>query len=73
MHMKLLGIANVDFDVIGRLIRFSISVGYRRKSGSIMVQYISCFYMSRKPMIRLGGKNYTVFSLSLEYPGNLWG
>jgi hypothetical protein len=39
MPMKLLGITNVDFDVIGqRLIRSSISVRYWRKSGSIMVQ-----------------------------------
>jgi hypothetical protein len=35
MQMKLLGIINVDFDVIGqRRIRFSVSVGYWRKSGS---------------------------------------
>jgi hypothetical protein len=40
--MKLLGITNVDFDRIGqRLIRSSIYVRYWRKSGSIMVQYIS--------------------------------
>jgi hypothetical protein len=35
--MKLLGITDVDFNVIGkRLIRSSISVRYWRKSGSIM-------------------------------------
>jgi hypothetical protein len=28
---------------------------------------------TRKPMIQLGGKHYTIFSLSLEYPGNWWG
>jgi hypothetical protein len=28
------------------------------------------FMISRKPMIQLGGKYYTIFSLSLEYPGN---
>jgi hypothetical protein len=36
MQMKLLGITNVDFDVIGRLIISSLSVRYWRKSGSIM-------------------------------------
>jgi hypothetical protein len=42
MQMKLLAITNVDFNIIGQqLIRFSISVIYWRKSGSIMVQYIS--------------------------------
>jgi hypothetical protein len=42
MQMKLLGITNMDFDVIGqRLIRYSISVRYWRKSGSIMAQYIN--------------------------------
>jgi hypothetical protein len=71
MQMKLFGTANAAFDVIGqRLIRFSISVRYWRKSGSIMAQYISYLYVSRKPMIHLGGKHYTTFSLSLEYPGN---
>jgi hypothetical protein len=61
----------VDFDVIGQqVIRSSISVGYWRKSRSIMVQYISYLYISRKLMIQLGGKYYTIFSLSLEYSGN---
>jgi hypothetical protein len=37
MQMKLLGTTNVGFDIIGqRLIRFSISVRYWRKSASIM-------------------------------------
>jgi hypothetical protein len=27
-------------------------------------------YRSRQPMIQLGRKHYTTFSLSLEYPGN---
>jgi hypothetical protein len=40
------------------------------KSGSIIVQYISYLQISRKPMIQLGGKYYTIFSLSLEYAGN---
>jgi hypothetical protein len=53
--------------------QFSISVRYWRKSGSKMAQYISYLYISRKPMIQLGGKHYTRFSLSLEYPGNYWG
>jgi hypothetical protein len=47
-----------------------ISVRYWRKSGSIMVQYISYLYTSRKPTIQLGGKYYTIISLSSEYPGN---
>jgi hypothetical protein len=42
MQIKLLGITNVDFDVIGQLlIRSSISVRYCRKDGSILAQYIS--------------------------------
>jgi hypothetical protein len=37
MHIKLLEITTVDFDVIGQwLIRFSVSVRYCRKSGSIV-------------------------------------
>jgi hypothetical protein len=69
MRMKVLVITSVDFDVIGqRLIRSNISVGYWRESGNIMVKYISYFQISRKPMIQLGGKYYTVFLLSLEYP-----
>jgi hypothetical protein len=34
-----------------------------------MAQYISHLQTSRKPMIQLGGKHYTIFSLSQEYPG----
>jgi hypothetical protein len=61
----------VDFDVIGqRLIRYSIFIRYWRKGGSIMVLYISYSYISRKTMIQLGGKYYTIFSLSLQYLGN---
>jgi hypothetical protein len=71
MQMKLLGITNVDLDVIGqRPIRFSTSLRYWRKSGSNMVKYISYLYISRKSMIQLERKYYTIFSLSLEYPGN---
>jgi hypothetical protein len=71
MRMKVLVITSVDFDVIGqRLIRSNISVRYWRESVNIMVKYISYFQISRKPMIQLGGKYYTVFLLSLEYPAN---
>jgi hypothetical protein len=45
MQMKLLGIINDDFDVIGRVIRFSIFVRYWRKIESIVVQYV---WISRK-------------------------
>jgi hypothetical protein len=39
MQMKLLGTTNAAFDEIGqRLIRFSISIRYWRKSGSIIHQ-----------------------------------
>jgi hypothetical protein len=41
MQMKLLGAMNVDFDIIGQVIRSSIFVRYWGKSGSIMVQYIN--------------------------------
>jgi hypothetical protein len=71
MQMKLLGITNVDFDAtVQQVIKFSVSSKYWRKNGSIMVQYISNSQISRKPMIQLGGKYYTIFSLSLEYLGN---
>jgi hypothetical protein len=43
--MKLLGIANVDFDVILvclRLVRSSISLICWRRSGSVMAQCITC-------------------------------
>jgi hypothetical protein len=53
-----------------RPIRFSISGRYCRKNGSIMIQFISCLYISRRPMIQLGGKYYTIFPLNLEYPAN---
>jgi hypothetical protein len=71
MQMKLLGITNVDFNVIDQwLIRFPISVRYWIKNGSIMVQYISCLQISRKPMIRSAGKYYAIFLLSFEYLEN---
>jgi hypothetical protein len=61
MQMKLLGITNVDFEVIDlRLIIFPISGRYWRKNGSIMVQYISYLYVSRKCMFQLRGKYFTV-------------
>jgi hypothetical protein len=67
MQMKLLGITSVAFGIIDlQLIKFSESCKYWRKSGSLMVQYISYSLISRKPMIQLGGKYYTIFSLSLE-------
>jgi hypothetical protein len=69
MQTKLLGTTNAAFQVIGqRLIRFFISVRYWRKSGSILAQYIKYLHTSRKLIIRLGGKHYTTFSLSSEYP-----
>jgi hypothetical protein len=69
MQMKLSGVTNVDFSVVDQQwIKFSCR--YLRKSGNIMVQYISYLYVSRKPKIQLRGKYCTVFSLSLEYPRN---
>jgi hypothetical protein len=69
--MKSLGITNEDSYVTDeQLIKFSLSGRYWRKNGSIMAQYISYLYISRKPTIHLGGKYYTIFSLSLVYPGN---
>jgi hypothetical protein len=59
MQMKLFGITDVYFDVIGqRLIRFSISTRHWRKIGSVMVQYTSYLYISRK-----------LVASSLEYAG----
>jgi hypothetical protein len=60
----------VDFDVIDQqLIIFSTFGRYWRENGSIMAQYSSYSQISKKPTIQLGGK-YTIFSLSLAYPGN---
>jgi hypothetical protein len=71
MQMKLLGIANVDLDIIGqRMIRSSVYIAYWRESESMRVLYIIYLKISRKPMIQLGGKYYAIFPLSMEYPGN---
>jgi hypothetical protein len=72
MQMKLLVITNVDFDVIGRLIRSSISVRYWTRSGSTMVQQglHQLSEISRTPKIQSGEKCYTIFSLCLKYPEN---
>jgi hypothetical protein len=73
MRVILLVATNVDFDVTGRrLIISSISLRYWRKSGSIIAQYLSYLQISRKPMIRLGGKYYTSFSLSSSTQENSW-
>jgi hypothetical protein len=51
----------VDSDVIDqRLIKFSMSGRYWRKSGSIMAQYMSYLQISRKPTTQVVGKDYTV-------------
>jgi hypothetical protein len=74
MEMKSLGITNLDLHITDqRLMRFSISIKYWRKTRSTMVQYIGYLEISRKPLIQLGTKYYTVFSLSLEYPANYLG
>jgi hypothetical protein len=53
MQMKLLGITNLDLDVIyKRLIKFSIYGRYWRKNWSIMGQPISCSEASRRPTAR---------------------
>jgi hypothetical protein len=73
MEIKLLGITNVDFGVIDQLlIKFSVSVRFCRKNGSIMARYISYLLISRKPRIQLRGKNYTKISSSLEYQETSW-
>jgi hypothetical protein len=60
----------VDFDVIDQLlIRYFAFVRYWRKYGSTMGLYISYLQISVKPMIQLGGKYYTRFSLNLVYQG----
>jgi hypothetical protein len=51
MQVTVLGIINVDFDIIGPLIKLSISIRYCRISGSIEVQYISFLHISRTPVI----------------------
>jgi hypothetical protein len=69
--MKLLGIISVDFNVIDQLqIRYFAFVRYWRKNWSAMGLYISYLEISGKPMIQLGGKYYTTFSLNLVCQGN---
>jgi hypothetical protein len=71
MQIKLLGITYVDFNVMDQqLMKFSISGRYWTKNGGIMVQCIRYSEIPRGPIIQLGGKYYTIISLSLEYPGN---
>jgi len=66
--MKLLGIINVDFDVIGQILyRYSIFVTHSRKIWSIMGQYISYLYTSRKSMTHSGEKYCTTFPLNLVH------
>jgi hypothetical protein len=68
---EIIGVTNVDVDEIAqRPIRYFKTVSYWRKPVNIMVQYVNYLQISRKPMIQLGDKYYTTFSLSLEYPGN---
>jgi hypothetical protein len=64
MKTKLLGIINVDFDAINQLSAF---VRYWRKSGSIMIQYVSYLYTMTMPMSKLGDKSCTIFSLNFVY------
>jgi hypothetical protein len=65
MQIKLLGITNVHFDVVGqRLIISSIFVTYWRKSGSIIIHPL--FTDFKKAYDYLGGKYYTIFSVILE-------
>jgi hypothetical protein len=46
---------------------FFVFVRYWRKNASAMKQHIGYSRISRKPMIKLGGKYYAVFSYSLGY------
>jgi hypothetical protein len=70
MQMKLLGITNVEFDVIDNdLSNFLYPTDTAEKweyNGTLHELFIDF----KKPMIQLGGKYYTIFSLSLEYPEN---
>jgi hypothetical protein len=63
MQTNLLGKASEGFDVTDKLlIRFLAFIRYSRRNANTMRQYISYSYTSRKPMIPLGGKYFTIFS-----------
>ena len=69
MQRKLLGIINVDFDAISKLlIIYSAFIKYFRKNGNKMKQCISSLQTSRNPMIQLGRAYCVTFSLSLVSP-----
>jgi hypothetical protein len=73
MQTKLLGTTNATFDVIGqRLIRFSISVRYRKKKWEYNGTVHQLFIDFRKAYdsVRREALYCTTFSLSSEYPGN---
>jgi hypothetical protein len=68
---EIIGDHQCGLDVIGQLvIRYFAFVRYWRKNGSTMGLYIIYLKISVKPMIQLGGKYYTRFSLNLAYQGN---
>jgi hypothetical protein len=59
----------VGYDITDQLlIRFLHSPDSGKRNGSTLTQYISYSQILRKPMIQLGGKYFTIFSLSLGYP-----
>jgi hypothetical protein len=56
----------MDFDITDQqLIRNIAFLRCWRKNGSTMEQYISYLQISNKPVIHLGEKYYTTFSLKL--------
>jgi hypothetical protein len=61
MQRKILGITNVDVDLIGH----SAFVIYMKINGNTVKQYISCVYSSSKILIKLGGRTCVIFLLSL--------
>jgi hypothetical protein len=77
MQIKLLGITNVEFDVIGQwLTTSSISIRNWGKGRSITAQHISCLQISRKPTIQLGGTNLRTLAnednITAEWEGGRW-
>jgi hypothetical protein len=65
---EIIGIISADFDVRDQLlIRYPVLVRYRGKVGSVMGQYVSYLYTSRRPKTQLGEKYCTIFSLNLVY------
>jgi hypothetical protein len=68
MNKNLLGIISVDLDAIDQLlITYFALVRYRRRSGSVMGQYMSYLQILRRHIVQLVEKYCTMFTMKLVY------